>query len=65
MWNLTDRNAWRGHAAGILRSDFSPKPAFETLKKLIKETWSTKVDTTINPKNPFSSLDFMGTTKAH
>ena len=60
MWNLTDRNAWRGHAAGILRSDFSPKPAFETLKKLIKETWSTKVDTTINLKKPFQLSGFYG-----
>ena len=40
MWNLTDRNAWRGHAAGILRT-FSPKPAFETLKNLLKKL-STK-----------------------
>lgn len=60
MWNLTDRNAWRGHAAGILRSDFSPKPAFETLKKLIKETWSTEVDTIINPKKPFQLIGFYG-----
>ena len=25
MWNLTDRNAWRGHAGGILDQELQPK----------------------------------------
>ena len=46
IWNLTDLNAWRGHAGGILDKDFNPKKAFYTLKKLIKEDWSTKTEIT-------------------
>ena len=44
MWNLTDRNAWRGHAGGILDQELQPKKAFYTLKTLIKETWTTKIE---------------------
>ena len=44
MWNLTDRNAWRGHAGGVLDQELKPKKAFYTLKNLIKETWTTKIE---------------------
>lgn len=60
MWNLTDRNAWRGHAAGLLRADFSTKPGYHTLKKLIKETWSTNINTKINPKKNYLFNGFYG-----
>jgi GH35 family endo-1,4-beta-xylanase len=44
-WDFTDKNAWFGAPAGLIRADFSPKPAYTALKKLIKEEWST--DTTL------------------
>lgn len=60
MWNLTDRNAWRGHAAGILDSDLKPKKAFYTLKKLIKDTWSTKLMTEFSIDKGFAFSGFYG-----
>lgn len=60
MWNLTDKNAWRGHAAGILDEDMQPKKAFFTLKKLIKNTWSTKLKTEFNPSEELAFSGFYG-----
>jgi GH35 family endo-1,4-beta-xylanase len=60
MWNLTDKNAWRGHAAGILDEDMQPKKAFFTLKKLIKDTWSTKLKTEFIANDGLSFSGFYG-----
>ncbi|MBJ33463.1 MAG: hypothetical protein CMC89_01930 [Flavobacteriaceae bacterium] len=60
MWNLTDRNAWRGHAAGILDNDLKPKKAFFTLKELIKDTWSTKLKTEFNFNERLTFSGFYG-----
>lgn len=60
MWNLTDRNAWRGHAAGILDNDMQPKKAFFTLRKLIKDTWSTKLTTEFNTNEGLAFFGFYG-----
>lgn len=40
-WDLSDEGAWLGAPSGLLRKDMSPKPAYETLRKLIKEQWWT------------------------
>ena len=64
MWNLTDRNAWRGHAAGILDSDMQPKKAFFTLKKLIKDTWSTKLIIELSANEGLAFSGFYGKYKA-
>jgi hypothetical protein len=37
-WDLTDR-AWLGAPAGMVRRDFSPKPAYEAMLGLIKGEW--------------------------
>ena len=60
MWNLTDRNAWRGHAGGILDKELQPKKAFYTLKTLIKETWTTKIQEDINLSEEFNFNGFYG-----
>jgi endo-1,4-beta-xylanase len=60
MWNLTDRNAWRGHAGGILDQELQPKKAFYTLKTLIKETWTTKIGKDINLNEEFHFTGFYG-----
>jgi endo-1,4-beta-xylanase len=60
MWNLTDRNAWRGHAGGILDKELQPKKAFYTLKTLIKETWTTKIQEDINLSEEFIFNGFYG-----
>ena len=60
MWNLTDRNAWRGHAGGVLDQELKPKKAFYTLKNLIKETWTTKIEKEIDLNNEFHFTGFYG-----
>ncbi|MDR3219015.1 MAG: endo-1,4-beta-xylanase [Dysgonamonadaceae bacterium] len=40
-WDFTDLNSWMGAPGGLLRDDMTPKPAYDVLKKLIKETWTT------------------------
>jgi GH35 family endo-1,4-beta-xylanase len=40
-WNLTDRHAWLGAPAGLIRKDMSPKPAYDRLWHLVKEEWWT------------------------
>jgi len=40
-WDFSDRYAWLGAPAGLLRKDMTPKPAYEALHKLIKQDWWT------------------------
>ncbi|MDR3110982.1 MAG: endo-1,4-beta-xylanase [Planctomycetaceae bacterium] len=53
-WDFSDQGAWMNSPAGMLRKDMSPKPAYEALRKLIKETWTT---------NETKKTDNTGTTK--
>lgn len=61
MWDLTDRNAWRGHAGGILDMELQPKKAFYTLKNLIKDTWTTRVNTKFDLDKGLTFSGFYGT----
>lgn len=38
-WGLTDEGAWLGAPCGLVRSDGTPKPAYEALRGLIKGAW--------------------------
>jgi endo-1,4-beta-xylanase len=38
-WGLWDRYAWLHAPAGLVRDDGTPKPAYETLRRLVKEEW--------------------------
>ncbi len=40
-WDFSDFHAWKGAPAGLLRKDMTPKPAYETLQRLIKGKWWT------------------------
>jgi len=42
-WDVSDRDAWKGAPAGLVRQDMSPKPAYERLRRLIRERWWTRV----------------------
>ena len=44
-WDFTDRGAWQGAPAGLIRNDMSPKPAYDALMKLIKQDWWTAPQT--------------------
>jgi hypothetical protein len=43
-WDFSDQNAWQKAPAGLVRSDMSPKPAYERLHDLIKGKWWTKTE---------------------
>jgi endo-1,4-beta-xylanase len=43
-WDFTDKGAWQNAPAGFLRSDLTPKPAYDALKELIKGKWWTRAD---------------------
>ena len=38
-WGLPDTGAWLGAPAGLVRPDGTPKPAYDTLKRLIRDEW--------------------------
>src|SRR3712207_4485412 len=38
-WGITDRGAWLGAPAGLVRADGSPKPAYDALRGLVKQDW--------------------------
>lgn len=40
-WDFSDRGAWLGAPAGLVRKDMSPKPAYEALVRLIRNEWWT------------------------
>jgi GH35 family endo-1,4-beta-xylanase len=46
-WDFTDQGAWQRAPAGLVRSDMSPKPAYERLHGLIKGKWWTKETATV------------------
>jgi endo-1,4-beta-xylanase len=43
-WDFSDASAWKQAAAGWLRKDMSPKPAYEKLLSLIKGRWWSKLE---------------------
>lgn len=59
-WQLSDRWAWQKAPAGLLRRDFTPKPAYHALRKLIKETWWTKGQYTTDPTGTCRFRGFLG-----
>ena len=40
-WDFSDRGAWQGAQAGLLRSNMSRKPAYDRLYHLVRERWWT------------------------
>ncbi len=40
-WDFSDAGAWQGVAAGLVRKDMSPKPAYLVLDDLINKQWTT------------------------
>jgi GH35 family endo-1,4-beta-xylanase len=59
-WDFTDRGAWQRAPAGFLRADLSPKPAYESLRHLIKEKWWTRTKVKTNEKGKAHLRAFLG-----
>lgn len=59
-WDLQD-GAWMGAPGGLLRRDLSPKPAYERLRRLVREEWTTEVRGRTDPQGVFRFRGFHGT----
>ncbi len=59
-WDFSDRGAWQGAPAGWLRSDMSPKPAYERLLRLIKGEWWTQAAGATDARGRFEARAFFG-----
>lgn len=59
-WTFSDEGAWLGAPAGLLRKDNSPKPAYETLKRLIKSDWNTTVQGKTDEDGTVTFEGFLG-----
>ena len=60
-WDFSDLGAWQGAAAGWLRRDMSPKPAYDELVGLIKGQWWTKATVTTDSRGRAKLRAFYGT----
>ncbi|MFA5058099.1 MAG: endo-1,4-beta-xylanase, partial [Opitutaceae bacterium] len=58
-WDLND-NGWQGAPGGLVRADLSPKPAYERLQQLIKETWWTRLSLTTDAEGKCRFDGFRG-----
>jgi GH35 family endo-1,4-beta-xylanase len=44
-WDFADYSAWQGAPAGFLRKDMSTKPLYDSLLDIVKNRWTTDVNT--------------------
>ena len=59
-WDFTDQDAWQRAPAGLVRSDMTPKPAYERLCELIKGTWWTDVEARTGADGSLPFRGFLG-----
>jgi len=60
-WDLSDRGAWMGVPAGLIHSDLTTKPAYDALKKLVRETWATNETLQMNAEGKATTRAYRGT----
>ena len=58
-WDLED-GAWQGAPGGLLRADLAPKPAYDRLLKLIRETWWTRESLKTDAQGDCGFSGFLG-----
>ena len=44
LWGFWANRHWMGDEAGLVKRDWTPRPAFDLWKRLIEEEWHTRVD---------------------
>ncbi|WP_052712294.1 endo-1,4-beta-xylanase [Domibacillus indicus] len=59
-WSFSDDGAWLGAPAGFIRKDNSSKPAYEVLKKLIKDDWCTNITSKTDDNGMVAFEGFLG-----
>lgn len=59
-WDFSDRGAWLGAPAGLLRRDMSPKPAYTRLLDLIHHQWWSDVHGKASSAGAYQSRVFYG-----
>lgn len=59
-WDFSDANAWKGVAAGLVRKDMSPKPAYLVLDRLINKEWRTNTEGVTSKDGSFGFRGFYG-----
>jgi endo-1,4-beta-xylanase len=59
-WDLPDWGAWQHAAAGLLRRDMTPKPAYERLHALIKQRWWTRTNGVTDARGEFRTQVYRG-----
>jgi len=64
-WDFSDRGAWQRAAAGLVRTDMSPKPAYDRLHALIKKAWWTNVEGTTDETGVFGTEAVFGQHEIH
>lgn len=60
-WDFSDQGAWQGAPAGFIRSDMTPKPVYDQLRKLIKGKWWTETRSATNGAGLARFRGFFGT----
>jgi GH35 family endo-1,4-beta-xylanase len=63
-WDLSDQGSWL-EGGGMLRGDLSPKPVYESLKKLIHEEWQTSLQGKTDHLGRFQFSGFYGLYKVN
>jgi len=58
-WDLMD-GAWQGAPAGLIRADYSVKPAYDRLVKLIRTDWMTRESLTTDEAGRCNLRGFLG-----
>jgi GH35 family endo-1,4-beta-xylanase len=59
-WDLSDWHSWLNGPAGLIRSDMTPKPAYEELKRLIKGKWWTRTQLRTGVNGTVAFRGFLG-----
>jgi len=60
-WDFSDYRAWKQAPAGLLRKDMTPKPAYDTLLRLIKtEWWTREIKTATDANGRVTVRGFLG-----
>jgi GH35 family endo-1,4-beta-xylanase len=59
-WDFSDRGAWQGAPAGLVRKDMTPKPAYDALKRLVKGAWWSRGEVRSGPDGTAGFRGFLG-----